>query len=205
MKPRTCRVLAGALIGLTWASGFRAYMVELVGPESVFSWGATFGAVLLPATALGEALGLADDERRNGGAPHWRWLAAAPAAMAIAPLLIPGNFALLLTTGMGAGAPWVVLTGVLGGYAISGRGRRVGRIAAGTVAAALAAGLVATVPVLGGARVALTEPRGAWVAVLALTSVATLALACSIPFRAVMGRAESADRSAQRGALTDSI
>lgn len=188
MSPRGVRIATGALLGLTWGAGFRAYMSELAGGASTFNWVGTFGAILVPSALSGAALGLAEDLRRNGGAPNWRWLAAAPVTLAVAPLLLPGAVPVLVTTGMGSGAAWVVLTGVLGGYGLSGHGPRVGRAIARAIAAASTAGLIATVPAFGGEALALTGPRGAWIATLAFTFTITLALGCSIPFRAVSSR-----------------
>ena len=69
MSPRGVRIATGALLGLAWGAGFRAYMSELAGEASKFNWAGTFGAILVPSALSGAALGLAQDLRRNGGAP----------------------------------------------------------------------------------------------------------------------------------------
>ena len=42
---------AGAVLGLAWAAALRGYMMQLAGPDSVFTFGGTFG-IILPAGAL---------------------------------------------------------------------------------------------------------------------------------------------------------
>ena len=51
------------------------------------------------------------------------------------------------------------------------------------MAAVFLAGMVAASPLAGGERLALVEPRGAWIAVLIGSLLALLAAATSIPFR----------------------
>jgi hypothetical protein len=158
-------------------------MVELVGPESTFTWWGTFGAILLPGAVAGGLLGWAEALRRAGGRRGWRWLALAPLAFAVAPLFMPGAIAGLLTEGLGGGAIAVSLTGIGGGYALSRRGPLWARLACGLVSAALAVALALTGPGIAGPRLAITEPRGAWFAVLAASFIVVLALAASIPHR----------------------
>ena len=176
-------VLVGITCGIAWAAGFRGYMVELAGPASTFGWWGTFGAILLPGAAVGGLLGWAEALRRAGGRRGWRWLALAPLAFAIAPMLMPGAVAALLTQGLGGGAIAVALMAIGGGYALSGRGPLWARIACGLVSAALAAALALAGPGIAGPVLAITEPRGAWVAVLGASFIAVLALASSIPHR----------------------
>jgi hypothetical protein len=177
-------VAIGITCGIAWAAGFRSYMVELVGPESTFTWWGTFGAILLPGAVAGGLLGWAEALRRAGGRRGWRWLALAPLAFAVAPLFMPGAIAGLLTEGLGGGAIAVSLTGIGGGYALSRRGPLWARLACGLVSAALAVALALTGPGIAGPRLAITEPRGAWFAVLAASFIVLLALAASIPHRA---------------------
>lgn len=183
----TC-VAVGAIAGLAWAAGFRAYMAELAGPSSGFGWGGTFGAVLLPGVVTGGLLGWAEHLRRIGGRPRWRWLAAAPVVFAVAPMLMPGALFALVTTGLGGGAIGVALVALGGGYALSGRGPRWPRVLSAVLSGALLVGVAASVPAIGGSRLALTEPRGAWVAVLATSFLVVLAAAASIPHRAIPTR-----------------
>jgi hypothetical protein len=174
--------------GIAWAAGFRGYMVELAGPASTFDWWGTFGAILLPGALVGGLLGWAEALRRTGGRRGWRWLALAPLAFAIAPLLMPGAIAALLTEGLGGGAVAVALMAIGGGYALSRRGPLWARLACGLVSAALAAALALAGPGIAGPALVLTEPRGAWVAVLAASFILVLALAASIPHRPVHRR-----------------
>jgi hypothetical protein len=176
-------VAIGITCGIAWAAGFRSYMVELAGPASTFNWWGTFGAILLPGAAVGGLLGWAEALRRAGGRRGWRWLALAPLAFAIAPMLLPGAIAALLSEGIGGGAIAVSLMGIGGGYAISRRGPLWARIVCGLVSAALAAALALAGPGIAGPGLAITEPRGAWVAVLATSFIVVLALASSIPHR----------------------
>ncbi|MEV7133538.1 hypothetical protein AB0N24_11690 [Arthrobacter sp. NPDC093128] len=176
-------VAIGMTCGIAWAAGFRGYMVELAGPASTFGWWGTFGAILLPGATVGGLLGWAEALRRSGGRRGWHWLALAPLAFAIAPLLMPGAVTALLTQGLGGGAIAVALMAIGGGYALSRRGPLWARIACGLVSAALAAALALAGPGIAGPVLAITEPRGAWVAVLGASFIAVLALASSIPHR----------------------
>lgn len=176
-------VAVGITCGIAWAAGFRGYMVELAGPASTFGWWGTFGAILLPGAIVGGLLGWAEALRRSGGRRRWRWLALAPLAFAVAPMLMPGAITALLTQGLGGGAIAVALMAVGGGYALSRRGPLWARIACGLVSAALAAALALAGPGIAGPALAITEPRGAWVAVLGASFIAVLALASSIPHR----------------------
>ena len=183
---RTAPLVAiGMTCGIAWAAGFRGYMVELAGPASTFDWWGTFGAILLPGALAGGLLGWAEALRRTGGRRGWRWLALAPLAFAIAPLLMPGAIAALLTEGLGGGAIAVALMAIGGGYALSRRGPVWARLACGVVSAALAAALALAGPGIAGPALAVTEPRGAWVAVLAASFILVLALAASIPHRPI--------------------
>ena len=176
----------GTICGIAGAAGFRAYMVELAGPASTFGWWGTFGSILLPGAITGGLLGWAEALRRTGGRRGWRWLALAPLAFAIAPMLMPGAIAAFLTQGLGGGAIAVALMALGGGYAISRRGPLWSRLVSGLVSAALLAALALAGPGIAGPGLALTEPRGAWVAVLATSFVVVLALASSIPHRPIV-------------------
>ncbi|GAA2032211.1 hypothetical protein GCM10009819_15260 [Agromyces tropicus] len=180
-------MLVGAVCGLAWAAAFRGWMASIAGGASAFGWAGTFLAVLLPGVVAGGLLGLAEAIRRRGGRPHWRWLALAPLAFAVAPLLLPGAIEALLTQALGGGAIAVPLAAIAGGFALSGRGSLWARIPLGVLAVAFAGALVATTAVVGGIRFSLDQPRGAWAATLAASAFAVLALAASIPFRRVVG------------------
>jgi hypothetical protein len=87
--------------------------------------------------------------------------------------------------GVGGGAIGVSLYGLLGGYALSGRGPRWARIAAGAAALTAIPVWAVTVTSFAGSGLALDTARGAWVAVYYWSFRAVLALACAIPHRAV--------------------
>ena len=176
-------IAIGATCGIAWATGFRAYMVELAGPASTVSWWGTFGALLLPGAVVGGLLGWAEALRRAGGRRGWRWLALAPLAFAIAPMFLPGAIAALLTEGLGGGAIAVAVTAMGAGYAFSRRGPLWGRLASGLVSGALVAAMALSGSGIAGPGLALSEPRGAWVAVLATSFMLVLGLASSIPHR----------------------
>lgn len=178
-------VMLGVLCGTAWAAGFRGYMAELAGSASQVDWVGTFAAILLPGAVAGGLLGWAEALRRRGGARGWRWLALAPLAIAVAPMLMPGALVGLFTAGFGGGAIVVPALGIGGGYAISGRGPLWARIVTGTVSVALLAGIVLTTPLFASPALVLTQPRGAWVAVLAASFLVVLAVAASIPHRSV--------------------
>jgi MFS family permease len=156
-------------------------MVELAGHESVFTWGGTFGALLVPGALTGGLLGWAEYRRRTGRRRGQAWLILAPLPFVVAPMLLPGALRQLVTSGLGGGAIAVAAMGVVGGFALSGRGRRWARVLCGTVGVAFAVALAGTVAGMSGQS--LTEPRAAWAAVLAAALFAVLALGCSIPFR----------------------
>ncbi|SFR70922.1 hypothetical protein SAMN05428970_1074 [Agromyces sp. CF514] len=195
---RWIAVVVGAVAGLAWAGALRAWMAELAGYESQFSWG-TFVGVLLPGLLVGAAFGWASSV---GSSPTkaerrlLRWCAAAPLAFAIAPLLRPGAVAELFTNGLGGGAVYVALAAIAGGYALGGR-RTWARIVCGVLAlgSALAGALLAG-PMVRGPMLALDTPRGAWLAVLDLALLLVLYAAASIPFRrlAASAHAEGAGR-----------
>lgn len=176
-------IAVGGVSGLAWGAGLRGYMAEMVGAESVVSWGGTVLAVLLPAGVTGALLGWAEYLRRTGGRPHWRLLALAPLVLAVAPLLMPGAVVALVTQGLGGGAIAFAAIGIGGGFALSGRGKARWRALCGVVAVILVAGIAATPAGIGGPDLALSTPRGVWVALLGLTSGVTLAIASSIPQR----------------------
>ena len=182
----TATVALGALCGLAWAASFRAVMSEFAGYASTVSWLDTFAAVLLPGVVVGGLLGWAHTIRVSGGRRGWRWLGAAPAAFAIAPMLLPGAIVAFVTQGLGGGAVAVALLAIGGGFAISGRGRLWARIVCGAVSALLIVGVTVTTFAIVGPRLGVTEPRGVWVALLAFSLLTLLAIAASIPFRPVI-------------------
>jgi len=185
-RSATATVLVGAVCGLAWGAAFRAYMAELAGGASRIEWYGTFVAILGAGVIIGALLGLAEYFRRTGGRRHWRWLALAPLTFAVLPLTMEQAVEALLTQGLGGGAIAVALTAIAGGFAVSGRGALWARILCGVLAVLIIAGVSLTVPSVGGSRLALEQPRGAWVAILGATCIIVLCLATSIPFRRVV-------------------
>jgi hypothetical protein len=109
-----------------------------------------------------------------------RWLIWSPPLFISA--IIP-QFELLIKYGFGGGAIIVALLGIGGGYALAGRGRLWIRIVVGA--------LVAFVTLVGGTMgpdmgpemnqaFALSTPRGTWMAVLFMSFVVVLMIACAI-------------------------
>lgn len=159
--------LLGALCGLAWAAALRAVMAEVAQPSHV-AWVGTFGGVLVPGVAVGALLAVAWARGAAGRTDHIARFALAPLAF----LLIPGF-------GQFAFAALAIASG----YGLGGRGRAwlvwAGRVTAISFVVALAV----SVPLAGGPRLALTEPRGVWVTALAVSLVLLLVLAEAIPFR----------------------
>ena len=181
-------VLVGAVSGVAWAAALRAYMAEIAGGASRLDWYGTFVGILAAGLITGALLGLAEYFRRTGGRRHWRWLALAPLTFAVLPLTMEGALEGLVTQGLGGGAVAVSLIAIAGGFAVSGRGALWARIACGVLTLALIAALILSVPSIGGIRLSLDQPRGAWVATLAASCVIVLCLASSIPFRRVVAQ-----------------
>lgn len=177
-------VLLGGLCGLAWAAGLRGFMAQIVQEDSSVSWSGTFGYILLPGLLIGLLLGWAEHLRRSGGRRHWRWLALSPLLFA-AVLLSEGPLGVLglFEDGLGGGAIGVPLYAMAGGYAISGRGPRWGRLAGGLLALTAVPIWALTVESFAGADLALTTPRGLWVAVHYYSFLALLMVAAAIPHR----------------------
>jgi hypothetical protein len=174
--------LLGASLGLAWGAGWRGWMAELAGEASRFTWSGTFAGVLLPATLVGATLGWAEHARCSGDTGRRRWTALVPLVFVVAPALVQADFVAQLRSGLGTGAIATALIGMLGGYAIAGRGPRWAILFARILMAALIAATVA------GAFLAAKEPRqaattpsGAYLALTFLAFCGLLAWACAIP------------------------
>ena len=176
---------AGGVCGLAWAAGLRGFMAEVARLESNVEWVGTFVWILLPGVVVGVLLGWAEHLRRTGGRRGWRWLAAAPLLFASVLFSAPGDLAAMLADGIGGGAIGVPVFGMLGGYALSGHGPTWGRVISGVIALAPVPIWALTVTSFGGPGLAVTTPRGAWVAVFFWSLLAVLALGCAIPHRPV--------------------
>jgi len=175
-------ITVGAICGLAWASSLRGFMSQVVGADSEVSWSGTFLWILLPGVLCGGLLGWAEFLRRTGGRRRW-WLVFSPllfAAVLVPGLLDPAHF---MEGGIGGGAIGVPAIGIIGGYALSGRGRRWTR---GIAAIVVLAGFVVwalTATSVGGPSFALNTPHGAWLTLQYYSFLALLCLACSIPLR----------------------
>jgi len=187
----------GGVCGLAWAAGLRGFMAELAGSDSTVAWYGTFAQILLPGLSTGVLLGWAEHIRRTGGRRGWRWLATAPLAFTIAVFVSPDVFKAvangqpLLSGGIGGGAIAVPLFGMAGGYALSGRGPLWSRIVLGVVAVAPIPAWAFASPAFG-PEFALATPRGAWLALLCTSYMATSHHACTIPHRPVLPAAPEA-------------
>jgi len=177
-------LLVGAVCGLAWATGLRGFMAQIAGSESGVDWLGTFGWILLPGVLVGALFGWAEHLRRAGGRRGWRWLALAP--LLFSSVLVPGlwDISSMFQGGVGGGAIGVPVLGMLGGYALSGRGPVLGRLISGLLA-------LSSIPVWAlvassiNPGLALDTPRGAWVALYYYSFLAVLVIACAIPHRAV--------------------
>ena len=181
MTPRS-QILLGGLCGLAWAAGLRGFMAQIVPEDTTVSWLGTFGFILLPGLLIGLLLGWAEHLRRTGGRRHWRWLALSPLLFAAilfsqGPLGVFGIF----EDGLGGGAIGVPLIAMAGGYAISGRGPRWGRLACGALALTAIPIWALTVESFAGADLAITTPRGLWVALYYYSFLALFMVAAAIP------------------------
>lgn len=177
-------ILLGGLCGVAWAAGLRGFMAQIVREDSSVTWAGTFGYILLPGLAVGLLLGWAEHLRRTGGRRHWRWLALAPLLFA-AILFSQGLLAVagIFEDGLGGGAIGVPLVAMAGGYAISERGARWGRLACGVLALTTIPIWALTVESFGGADLAITTPRGLWVALYYYSFIALLMVGAAIPHR----------------------
>ena len=158
----------------------RGWMAVIAGTSSSFTWSGAFVAILLPATLVGAALGWAEHTRRTGGQGAWRWTALAPLLFVVMPALVQDNFVTqLLRTGEGGGAIAIALIGIIGGYAIAGRGPRWARwLSRSIMAALLAASVIAAF--MGGFGHRMT-PAGAYTLLTFIIFCGLLAGACAIP------------------------
>ena len=170
-------VLTGAVIGLAWAAALRGWMVQMAGNESEFHWYRTFALLLAPGLLVGALIGLAEHRRRTAGTRS-RWLTLSP-CLFLAALTDPTIFRALITNGLGGGAIGVVLFGLAGGYALSGRGRAWWRRTCGAIAVLG----VLLMLVMASDTAPLHTARGTWVGLYASSLIAVLCLACAIPQR----------------------
>ena len=139
-------------------------------------------------SAWGVLLAYGEYVRRMGGRRGWR---CRPLLFSGVLLTGLGDVGSMFERGIGGGTIGVPLIGMLGGYALSGRGPLRGRIVSGVIAMAAIPIWGLTVTSFGGPGLALTTPRGAWVAIYFYSFLAVLSLGCAIPHRHVVGRSAS--------------
>lgn len=177
-----CSALLGAGLGLGWGAGWRSWMAVLAGEASSFTWSGTFAGILLPATLVGASLGWAEHVRLTGAAGVWRWTALTPLLFVAMPALVQNNFVAQLRTGLGTGAIATALIGMIGGFAIAGRGPRWARILARILMAALLAATIAGAFVGSReSRLRATTPTGAFLVITFVVFSGLLAGACARP------------------------
>jgi hypothetical protein len=176
-------IAIGATAGLAWTTSLRGFMAQVAGAESAVTWSGTFLWILLPGVLCGGLLGWAEHLRRTGGRRRWRWLVLSPflfTSVLLPGLLDPKSF---LQDGIGGGAIGLPVIGILGGYALCGRGRLWTRVAAAIVVLAGFTVWALTATAVGGPSFALNTPKGAWLTLEYYSLLAVLCLACSIPLR----------------------
>jgi hypothetical protein len=175
MTRRTARsdaaalVIGGGTCGLAWAAGLRGFMTQITDDSSV-SWAGTAGYVLLPGLVVGMLLGWAEHLRRTGSA----------VLFSHGPLQALSIF----QDGIGGGAIAVPLYAMAGGYALSGRGPRWSRAMCGILVLTAVPIWALAAESIAGPELAVTEPRGFWVAVYYYSFLAVFSMAAAIPHRA---------------------
>jgi hypothetical protein len=174
-------IAAGAGLGLTWAASLRAYMAALAGFESAVDWAGTFALILLPGAAVGALFGWAEAQGRAGR--RRTWVAFVPLVFPVLALAPPDALTAFLATGIGGGSLALVATGMLLGFAASGRGPRWGRVVTGALGLAGLAGS-STAGLFIRSQLSFGTARGLWVAILGVCLTAVFGAACSIPHRA---------------------
>jgi hypothetical protein len=176
-RPPRLLVTSGAIVGLTWAAALRGWMAQMAGDASRMHWFPTFALLLAPGLCVGALIGLAEHRRRIG-ASRSGWLVLSPCLL-LSALADPTIFKGLVTSGIGGGSIGVVLVGLAGGYALSGRGRAWWRRTCGLFGIL---GLLLML-VMASDNAPLRTAHGLWVGLLASSLVAVLMLGCAVPQR----------------------
>jgi hypothetical protein len=145
--------------------------------KSESHWYGTFALILAPGLFVGALIALAGHRRRTGGSPS-PWLTLSP-CLFLAALADPTIFKALITNAIGGGAIGVVLFGLAGGYALSGRGHAWWRRTCG-VFAFLG---VLLMLVMASDTAPLGTAHGTWIGLYAASLIAILGLARAIPQR----------------------
>ena len=200
MRTGTKHLTVGAMAGLAWGCGLRGFMTQVTTDPSTVTWTGTFLWILLPGVVTGALLGLAEHLRRADGGPRGRLLVWSPflfASVLVAELIRTGS---TLQGGIGGAALGVPAFGVIGAYAIAGT-RTWSRITCALLALSVIPiwGLSATS--IGGPTLALSDPRGLWVALYFWSFLAVLMAACAIPLRIPDRRVRRRQNPSRRGRL----
>ena len=169
-----------------------------VTPGSSVHWAGTFGYILAPGLVVGALLGWAEHLRRTGGRRGWRWLALAPLLFAAVLSSRPLDIGSVFADGIGGGALGIPLFALAGGYAMSGQRPVIARLICGIVALIPVPIWILTVTSFAGPGLAVTTPRGAWVALYFYTFLGLLMAAGSIRHRATP---DSKQPSGARGSV----
>jgi hypothetical protein len=157
-------------------------MAEVAGDESGVEWGLTFGFILLPGALIGACLGWAEVRRRRGRPPQWR-LVLAPFLFAAVLFSDPFHMSELFEDGIGGGTVGVPAIAILGGFAISGRGRLWGRIVAGLLFLTGFTIWLLVATDVGGPSFSFTTVHGIWVSTLYESLLVVFALGTSVAQR----------------------
>jgi len=185
-------VALGAFGGLTWGAALRTLMVIFAlqfGEQPHFTWNGTFVVILLPSALMGALLGAAAYLTESSGKTRWRWAILSPILLVIFPLLfLEGFIPALITTGLGGGAIFLALIGMLGGYAFSSFGRRWMRW--GLVI--LIVSLIVTGVVASGGATDLSSARDAFAMLYFVLLLALLITGVSVPSHLGRDSAETA-------------
>jgi hypothetical protein len=175
-------IVLGALAGLAWACALREFMAEVAAADSGVEWGLTFGFILLPGALIGACLGWAEVRRRRGQPQQWR-LVLAPFLFAAVLFSDPLHLGELFNEGIGGGTVGVPAIAILGGFAISGRGRLWGRIVAGLLFLTGFTVWLLVATDVGGPSFSFTTVHGIWVSTLYESLLVVFALGTSVAQR----------------------
>jgi len=163
-------------------------MSAVAGSESAVTWSGTFGWLLLPGVACGALLGWAEFMRRTGGRRYLGYLVLSPLLFASVLLMGLADPATFLQDGIGGGAIGVPVIGMIGGIALSGRGRVWLRMLCGLVVLAGFTVWALTATSVGGPGFALSTAHGLWLTLTYYSLLLVLCLACAIPLRPLPGQ-----------------
>jgi hypothetical protein len=158
-------------------------MWEVAGPNAGVEWTGTFLWVLMPGAVIGALLASAEYRRWRGAVPHRRWLIWSPMLFAAVLLQNPLDLVDGFEGGIGLAAVAIPAMCMLGGYAIGGNGPRWVRGLCGLVTVSAIPIWSLTATDVGGPSMSLSNPHGAWAAVLYWGLLATFSLAAAIPHR----------------------